>query len=99
MVGTLRFAHRETIRGESLTMEYAPNDLTLRERYKVLTVFVLPRPLAWVTTVAATGVVNSAPFSFFEVFSPDPPLFMFSLHLRPDGRRKDTLSNIQRTNE
>lgn len=49
-------------------MEYTPNDLTHRERYKVLTGFVLPRPIAWITTIGSTGVVNAAPFSFFNVF-------------------------------
>src|ERR1700687_4035862 len=41
-------------------MEYAPDDLTPRERYKVLTGFVLPRPIAWVTTIGPPGVVNLA---------------------------------------
>src|SRR5260370_4120398 len=80
-------------------MEYVPKDLTPRERYKVLTSFVMPRPIAWVTTVGPTGVVNAAPFSFFNVFCEDPPLCMFAVNLRPDGRRKDTLANIQRTSE
>jgi flavin reductase (DIM6/NTAB) family NADH-FMN oxidoreductase RutF len=80
-------------------MEYAPNDLTHRERYKVLTGFVLPRPIAWVTTVGPTGVVNAAPFSFFNVFCEDPPLCMFAANLRPDGRVKDTSANIQRSGE
>src|ERR1700682_263576 len=78
-------------------MEYAPDDLTPRERYKVLTGFVLPRPIAWVTTAGPSGVVNAAPFSFFNVFCEDPPLCMFAVNLRPDGRAKDTLVNIQRT--
>jgi flavin reductase (DIM6/NTAB) family NADH-FMN oxidoreductase RutF len=51
-------------------MEYASADLSPRERYKVLTSFVLPRPIAWVTSVGRTGVVNAAPFSFFNVFAP-----------------------------
>jgi flavin reductase (DIM6/NTAB) family NADH-FMN oxidoreductase RutF len=55
-------------------MEYASADLSPRERYKVLTSFVLPRPIAWVTSVGRTGVVNAAPFSFFNVFCEDPPL-------------------------
>ena len=80
-------------------MEYAPYDLSPRERYKVLTGFVLPRPIAWVTTVGPKGVVNAAPFSFFNVFCEDPPLCMFAVNLRPDGRLKDTLANIQRTGE
>ena len=80
-------------------MEYDPQDLAPRERYKVLTSFVLPRPIAWVTSVGPTGVVNAAPFSFFNVFCEDPPLCMFAANLRADGRLKDTVANIQRTNE
>src|SRR3954462_13415001 len=80
-------------------MEYAPNDLTHRERYKVLTGFVLPRPIAWVTTIGPTGVVNAAPFSFFNVFCEDPPLCMFAANLRPDGRVEDPAANIQRSGE
>src|SRR3954468_12293489 len=80
-------------------MQYFPENLQPRERYKMLTAFVLPRPIAWVTSLGPTGVVNAAPFSFFNVFSEDPPLCMFAVNLRPDGRVKDTLVNIQRTNE
>src|SRR3954462_14594891 len=76
-------------------MEYTPNDLSHRERYKVLTGFVLPRPIAWVTTIGPTGVVNAAPFSFFNVFCEDPPLCMFAANLRPDGGVKDTPANTQ----
>jgi flavin reductase (DIM6/NTAB) family NADH-FMN oxidoreductase RutF len=60
-------------------MEYAANALTPHERYKLLAGFVLPRPIAWVTTVGPTGVVNAAPFSFFNVFCEDPPLCMFAV--------------------
>ncbi|MBR0898006.1 flavin reductase family protein [Bradyrhizobium tropiciagri] len=80
-------------------MEYAASDLTQRERYKVLTSFVLPRPIAWVTSQNADGVVNAAPFSFFNVFCEDPPLCMFAVNRRPDGREKDTMINIQRSGE
>jgi flavin reductase (DIM6/NTAB) family NADH-FMN oxidoreductase RutF len=80
-------------------MHYAPDDLTPRERYKVLTGFVLPRPIAWVTSVGETGVVNAAPFSFFNVFCEDPPLCMFAVNNRADGRLKDTLVNIRLTGE
>ena len=72
-------------------MEYDPSKLQPRDRYKVLTAFVLPRPIAWVTTLGPTGVVNAAPFSFFNVFGEDPPLIMFAINKRPDGRLKDTL--------
>src|ERR1044072_2527652 len=80
-------------------MQYDPSDLKPRERYKVLASFVLPRPIAWVTTIGPTGVVNAAPFSFFNVFCEDPPLGMFAANLRPDGGVKDTVINIRRTNE
>jgi len=80
-------------------MEYAPENLQPRDRYKLLAGFVLPRPIAWITTVGPTGVVNAAPYSFFNVFSEDPPLCMFAVNQRPDGRIKDTLVNIQRTGE
>ena len=80
-------------------MEYAASDLTPRERYKVLTSFILPRPIAWVTTVGPTGVVNAAPFSFFNAFCEDPPLCMFAANRKPNGEDKDTFLNIQRTGE
>ncbi|MET3989049.1 flavin reductase (DIM6/NTAB) family NADH-FMN oxidoreductase RutF [Bradyrhizobium sp. S3.9.2] len=80
-------------------MEYAASDLTPRERYKVLTSFILPRPIAWVTSVGPTGIVNAAPFSFFNAFCEDPPLCMFAANRKPNGQDKDTFLNIQRTGE
>ncbi|PIT03831.1 flavin oxidoreductase [Bradyrhizobium nitroreducens] len=80
-------------------MDYAASELTPRERYKVLTSFILPRPIAWVTTIGPTGVVNAAPFSFFNAFCEDPPLCMFAANRKPDGRDKDTFLNIQATSE
>src|SRR6478609_6463482 len=62
-------------------MEYAPENLQPRDRYKLLAGFVLPRPIAWITTVGPTGVVNAAPYSFFNVFSEDPPLGVFAVNL------------------
>jgi flavin reductase (DIM6/NTAB) family NADH-FMN oxidoreductase RutF len=80
-------------------MQYAVNDVSHYERYKLLISFVLPRPIAWVTSIGPDGVVNAAPFSFFNVFAEDPPLVMFAVNKRPDGRLKDTWLNIQRTGE
>ncbi len=80
-------------------MQYAAKELTPHERYKLLISFVLPRPIAWITTIGPTGVVNAAPFSFFNVFGEDPPLIMVAINKRPDGRIKDTWTNIQRTGE
>jgi flavin reductase (DIM6/NTAB) family NADH-FMN oxidoreductase RutF len=80
-------------------MQYASAEIAAHERYKLLAAFVAPRPIAWVTSLGAGGVVNAAPFSFFNVFAEDPPLIMFAINKRPDGRLKDTWLNIQRTGE
>ena len=80
-------------------MQYGVNDVNHRDRYKILTAFVLPRPIAWVTSLGQGGMVNAAPFSFFNVFAEDPPLIMFAINKRPDGRLKDTWLNIERTGE
>ena len=80
-------------------MQYAVSDVNHHDRYKLLISFVLPRPIAWVTSIGPDGVVNAAPFSFFNVFAEDPPLVMFAVNKRPDGRLKDTWLNIQRTGE
>lgn len=69
--------------------------LAIGERYKVLCGLVVPRPIALVTTVNAQGVVNAAPFSFFNVVSHDPPMLVLGLDRREDGGIKDTLANIQ----
>ncbi len=80
-------------------MDYAASALSPRERYKVLTSFVLPRPIAWVTSVGPSGIVNAAPFSFFNAFCEDPPLCMFAVNRKPGGQEKDTFVNIQATGE
>src|SRR5258708_11650219 len=50
---------------------------------------VIPRPIALVTTLGPTGVVNAAPFSFFNMFSESPPLAVLGLQVRPDGGLKE----------
>ena len=70
-----------------------------QDGYKLLISTVVPRPIALATTVDLEGHVNAAPFSFFNVFSEDPPLCMIGVNARPDGRIKDTLANIRRTGE
>lgn len=73
--------------------------LTPAERYKVLCGAVVPRPIAWVTSLGPGGVVNAAPFSFFNVFSEDPPLLVLGLQHRPDAGVKDTTANIRDSGE
>lgn len=63
-------------------------------RYKLLTACVVPRPIAWVSTLGEGGRVNLAPFSFFNVLGSDPPVIAFAPGDRPDGTPKDTALNI-----
>jgi flavin reductase (DIM6/NTAB) family NADH-FMN oxidoreductase RutF len=72
-------------------------DLEARERYKLLCATIVPRPIALVTSVGSDGVVNAAPFSFFNVFSEDPPLIVLGLQHKPEEARKDTTRNIAET--
>lgn len=74
-------------------------DLAPPERYKLLCAVVVPRPIALVTTLDANGKVNAAPFSFFNVFSEDPPLVVLGLQHKPDHEPKDTTRNIHRDGE
>lgn len=69
-------------------------ELTREKRYKLLTGLVAPRPIAWITTVSETGIVNAAPYSFFNVVGDEPPLVMVSIDSRPAGGDKDTGRNI-----
>ncbi|WOC15642.1 flavin reductase family protein [Pseudochrobactrum sp. MP213Fo] len=69
------------------------------DRYRLLTNFVGPRPIALVTTRAENGQDNAAPMSFFNVFSHDPAIVILGIQSRADGREKDTVLNIRRTNE
>ena len=69
------------------------------ERYKLLIGLVIPRPIAWISTYSANGLANCAPFSFFNVFSEDPPLCVIGINPRSDGQIKHSLKNIRRTKE
>ena len=69
------------------------------DAYPFLTGVVTPRPIAWVTSVSPAGVVNLAPFSFFNLFGDKPALVVISVNLKPDGTKKDTLVNIESSGE
>jgi flavin reductase (DIM6/NTAB) family NADH-FMN oxidoreductase RutF len=74
-------------------------ELPALERYKLLIGLVIPRPIAWVSTWSENGVANCAPYSFFNVFSEEPPLCLVSFNRRSDGQLKHSLKNIRRTGE
>lgn len=71
--------------------------LSAREVYKVMIGTIVPRPIAWVTTVSETGVVNAAPYSFFNCLSADPPIVALGVENKPDRTFKDTTHNIRMT--
>ena len=81
-------------------MDLTLSELPPLERYKLLIGMVIPRPIAWISTRSANGVANCAPFSFFNVFSEDPPLCVIGINPREsDGAIKHSLKNIRRTKE
>jgi flavin reductase (DIM6/NTAB) family NADH-FMN oxidoreductase RutF len=95
-------------------MDVIPSQLAHREIYNILISAVAPRPIAWVSTLSASGQSNLAPFSFFNAVCAKPPLLAFAPALRspkksgaataepagaPAGQPKDTLRNIRETKE
>ena len=66
---------------------------------RVLTGVVVPRPIAFVSTISTEGIVNLAPFSFFNAVAYDPPTIVFSSSRRAATKEKDTLANIEATGE
>ncbi len=74
-------------------MEILPESLALRDRYKLLTGTIVPRPIAVVATVSPDGSTNLAPFSFFCGVGSNPVTLAFCPGNKPDGTDKDTLRN------
>jgi flavin reductase (DIM6/NTAB) family NADH-FMN oxidoreductase RutF len=94
-------------------MDVTPSQLAHRELYNILISAVGPRPIAWVSSLSASGQPNLAPFSFFNAVCAKPPLLAFAPGMRlpkksgatgeigraPIGAPKDTLRNIRETRE
>jgi flavin reductase (DIM6/NTAB) family NADH-FMN oxidoreductase RutF len=87
-------------------MNVTPSELSHSELYGILLNSVAPRPIAWVSTVSASGQQpNLAPFSFFNCVCPNPPLLAFAPGYRPSRQSasladpKDTLRNVRETKE
>lgn len=74
-------------------------ELKGRDAYKLLTSALVPRPIAWVSTVSREGAPNLAPYSFFNAVASNPLTVMFSPGKKPDGTPKDSLKNAQETGE
>lgn len=76
-------------------MQIDPTLQTKVDNYKVLTNLVVPRPIAWITSLSEAGVINLAPFSFFNAVGGDPLYVVVSIGCRDSGAPKDTARNIQ----
>lgn len=77
-----------------------PKSIATRDLHQILVSTVAPRPIALASTMSVEGVPNLAPFSFFNVFSSNPPTLIFSSNLRiKDNTSKDTLHNVQSSGE
>jgi flavin reductase (DIM6/NTAB) family NADH-FMN oxidoreductase RutF len=75
-----------------------PETLSVKENYKFLTGSIIPRPIAFVSTLSKEGVLNAAPFSYFNALTSNPPLIAISIG-RKDGVQKDTSRNAETLGE
>ena len=81
-------------------MTILPSEEAPASVYKLLIGAIVPRPIAFVSTISLAGVRNLAPFSFFTACSANPPVICFAPMVRAsDGQQKDTLNNVQETGE
>ncbi len=69
------------------------------QRYKLMAGCIVPRPIAWVSSLSADGIGNVAPYSFFNMMGSSPPLVVLGTMRQHDGRLKDTAANILETRE
>ena len=74
---------------------YNPQELLQKDRYKIATGAILPRPIAWVSSMDGAGNLNIAPYSFFTVGSTNPLTLIFCPQTPRPGARKDTLHNVR----
>ncbi len=81
------------------TIEFDLSAMPILERYRLIIGSVVPRPIAFVSTMNKQGQVNLAPFSFFMGVSSNPPCLAFSVSRKPSGEKKDTLRNIEETGD
>ena len=76
-----------------------PKETSVESIYKLLIGAILPRPIAFISTLNKQGQGNLAPFSFFNGVCSNPPCLMVSIARKPNGEKKDSLRNIEETGE
>ncbi|PIC76182.1 hypothetical protein CSV74_12430 [Sporosarcina sp. P19] len=79
-------------------LHFSPEELTAKEKKKFLIGSVIPRPIALVSTKSDSGIVNIAPFSYFNIVTYDPPMLSIAVQ-RVEGKSKDTARNIYENKE
>ena len=79
-------------------MQIDPKETSNKNIYKILTGSVIPRPIGWISSISEDGILNLAPFSFFNAVGEDPPHVMFST-VRSGHTNKDTLNNVLATRQ
>jgi len=79
-------------------LDFSLEELTEKERKKLLIGSVIPRPIALVTSMSEAGVLNLAPFSYFNIVTYDPPILSVAVQ-RVNGESKDTARNILKNKE
>jgi flavin reductase (DIM6/NTAB) family NADH-FMN oxidoreductase RutF len=80
-------------------MKFDPKDLKQQELSHLLTDIVVPRPIAWVSTVSDRGVYNLAPFSAYAMVGTNPMVVCFTVSTTREGQKKDTILNLELTKE
>lgn len=80
-------------------MQFSPSDVRPAVFYQRMIHAIVPRPIAWVSTISSEGISNVAPFSYFTGVGSRPPSLLFCPANGRDGQPKDTLRNIQATGE
>lgn len=80
-------------------MDFDPADVRPSVFYQQMIHCIVPRPIAWVSTISTVGATNVAPFSYFTGVGSRPPSLLFCPANNRDGKPKDTLQNIQDTGD
>jgi flavin reductase (DIM6/NTAB) family NADH-FMN oxidoreductase RutF len=80
-------------------MKIVPGELTKMEAHELMMSAIVPRPIAFVSTIGENGIFNLAPYSSFSSAGVKPAFVSFHVGLKRDGRKKDTLVNIQFSKE
>lgn len=80
-------------------MKFNPSELDRQNMSHLVTDIVVPRPIAWVSTISQNGIPNLAPFSAYSMVGANPMVVCFTASTTREGRKKDTLLNIEMTKE